>query len=617
MAPKRKRGDGDDDSYQIHRKKPKRKAVPPAVSAKPSPRKSIRTRRSKRGDTVLPLVDPTKDLDPADLRAVAYVRIQGMDLDNKTSQPLKDYVKSVFERKDSLRWIITIEKLLDFHLDDDVWDDAGIIENYLYFFDWREIWAERVTRTGPKFTRAWSEAAESMEGDVLEEFRQLYRRARVLAEEDEIFNLPIFDPNGWVPIDTFVQDTISAFNAVEERLRQRAANSWLDMKNAVASSEGSITHKARYSDLEDAFLDRRTRYDEMTDAPGWKDGKSLAQYCDKVARLLKTKKDRRAHRNEQLWEKARLAAARDARFADIERAWQQWRTDMDKGVETYGPLETPSDPAMTNVARAPTLDFAADRAEGLTGDTFKGTWRFQATLGEGGFGHAGLWVKLNPQNAVIDRTVAKESYMRDDMWKRCAFWANDDVVSRIPNEWSTMTELSSKDDGDSILPCHGYGIYETLKMVRLYLAYCEHGDLDEFIAHYMGAFDSSDDDATDRRVLLCKVVLCVPLMRDRHIPQTVVWQVFHALASALCLMELGTTTDSSGAVLPGHVTMTHQDIKPGNGMHAIVLHPSSLNADNLQSFSRRLIPRHGKAFPLSRCVKSTDPFPDKTNKPAY
>lgn len=89
----------------------------------------------------------------------------------------------------------------------------------------------------------------------------------------------------------------------------------------------------------------------------------------------------------------------------------------------------------------------------------QGSWNFDRTLGEGGYGHAGLWTRLSPSGSILDRKVAKESWFKEATWAMADFWIPP-AGSSLPREWwvqGTMTLLPEPTSMVKGLQCKLYG----------------------------------------------------------------------------------------------------------------------------------------------------------------
>lgn len=90
----------------------------------------------------------------------------------------------------------------------------------------------------------------------------------------------------------------------------------------------------------------------------------------------------------------------------------------------------------------------------------QGHWCFDRSLGEGGQGHAGLWVKFDKDGTVLDRKAVKETWCDDATWAYEPVWMPP-KASRFPREWwvqGTMTFLPGPTNMVKGVQCQIYAI---------------------------------------------------------------------------------------------------------------------------------------------------------------
>ncbi|KXS98114.1 hypothetical protein AC578_9387 [Pseudocercospora eumusae] len=206
-----------------------------------------------------------------------------------------------------------------------------------------------------------------------------------------------------------------------------------------------------------------------------------------------------------------------------------------------GPLEGEEErPGLSETDSVAKLD-GEDRAQRLglrgVGTDPKAEWQWVRSLGTGGVGHAGLWKRVDENGELIDRIVAKESspefFMSRDLWY--------DEPLKTPKEAALMESINQMRDSKNVLRCLGWRVYKVLKIIRLYLEYCEHGDLENLIEIYDRKRGSST---------------------DHYLPVRAIWAIFESLVAALCLLHRGGMPGHS--LPPKWKPMVHQDIKPHN-----------------------------------------------------
>lgn len=134
----------------------------------------------------------------------------------------------------------------------------------------------------------------------------------------------------------------------------------------------------------------------------------------------------------------------------------------------------------------PPAEFGIDldpraRGSGVDRSDLKGTWKFKGNIGKGGFGQVSCWDQVDGNNNVVDRLILKEAYAQS--WDDPGWWLGD-LNLRRPKEHAFQKYLSDLPDSSCIAKVRTYGIYENIRMYRLYLEYCRHGDLWQMLRNY-------------------------------------------------------------------------------------------------------------------------------------
>lgn len=186
----------------------------------------------------------------------------------------------------------------------------------------------------------------------------------------------------------------------------------------------------------------------------------------------------------------------------------------------------------------PLLPKRGRQAEDLTFDGARsrlgGSWIFKGTAGAGNFGHAGIWERTDGiGGGVADRIVIKESYQGDSFGTH-TYW-DGKLYRRVIKEYSLTKSLTDLPNSKHIVKPLAFAVYEHLRMYRVYMEYCAHGDLENAIKKVSTGAG--------------------------RIPERQIWSIFEALVSALCLMNYG---GLPGTGQPDHTTILHRDIKPQN-----------------------------------------------------
>lgn len=146
-------------------------------------------------------------------------------------------------------------------------------------------------------------------------------------------------------------------------------------------------------------------------------------------------------------------------------------------INEGGPYFAPWDPPATlQTDRDPRA-----RGSGTDRSGLKGEWRFKGNVGKGGFGQVSCWEEVDGSNNIVDRLILKESYTRS--WDSSSWWVGD-VNLRRPKEYFFAKYVADLPDGACFAKPKAYAIYENIKMYRLYMEYCRHGDLDHMLRYY-------------------------------------------------------------------------------------------------------------------------------------
>jgi serine/threonine protein kinase len=137
--------------------------------------------------------------------------------------------------------------------------------------------------------------------------------------------------------------------------------------------------------------------------------------------------------------------------------------------------------------------------------------------------------------------VLKDTYYPQVIW--------DDVDTDFTLEHLVQQELNRCEGSQNVVKCLAYCIYAEDRMVRLYFEDCGYGDLESLIKRHAYVRDHIRD------------AMGSPV--EYRIPTPMLWCIFEALVSAVCLMHPGT--------LPIHqqgskvwTPILHRDIKPDN-----------------------------------------------------
>ncbi|KAM3424752.1 hypothetical protein BST61_g6736 [Cercospora zeina] len=307
------------------------------------------------------------------------------------------------------------------------------------------------------------------------------------------------DADNQAPSFKFVWELV--WNEAEERLQQNGAD------------QRTIQRFAR---IRTQLRQDANAHGVCYEAPQWDPQKTAEWYCETVMDRIR-------------WN--RLERVRSAWDEFLARASEE-RSNMEARVAVnYDSHLPPQLPPFTNMYE-PWSPFDDSKIPGPDG-----TWFFKEPIGEGAAGQATLWTKLSPDGSVIARVVLKEVFLNtESKWSETEHW-NGPISNREPLEYAIAHHLNALADSENILLHIDYGLHEARAMYRLYLEYCEHGDLQKVIKAHMTA--------------------------EKRPSTRAVWAVFEALAAAAVLMDRGefSSETPNGDYSKG---VFHHDIKPPN-----------------------------------------------------
>jgi hypothetical protein len=119
---------------------------------------------------------------------------------------------------------------------------------------------------------------------------------------------------------------------------------------------------------------------------------------------------------------------------------------------------------------------AKARRLGFDGNVL-GVLNFVETLGIGGYGRAGLWIKYDSSGKILDRQVVKETYLEPNSWLTENFWIPPAGSRAIPREYWIGNTLPECEQAVNILGPSRFTLQTTQRVYRLYMAFCPHGDV--------------------------------------------------------------------------------------------------------------------------------------------
>ncbi|KAF2169144.1 hypothetical protein M409DRAFT_20370 [Zasmidium cellare ATCC 36951] len=205
-----------------------------------------------------------------------------------------------------------------------------------------------------------------------------------------------------------------------------------------------------------------------------------------------------------------------------------WRADR----EEIAPLDdnAPPRPIVKPEDKSKSLGFEKDVSPDVDG-----LWSFSRCLGDGTRNFAGLWVKIDTSNKVVDRKVIKDVYLSPKDSKNDDLWHTPPNGERVPMEVHMQRLLSGLGDSSSIVQYVGHSTPDPT-LYRIYQEYCPCGTLEEMIKAHRS--------------------------KKSWISSHVLWAVFESMASAACLMNYGKLPPPDKR--NKWRALIHSDIKPDN-----------------------------------------------------
>ena len=177
-----------------------------------------------------------------------------------------------------------------------------------------------------------------------------------------------------------------------------------------------------------------------------------------------------------------------------------------------------------------------------------GQFSFLASIGQGGQGHAGLWVEYDDHGSIIQRVVLKESYVDPEGdWNLKKWWFGP-PENRHPLEASILGDLSNIDtEALCVVRFLAYAVYEKKRMYRTYCELCPHGDLKGVVRNHLKLRSSYTTYGKPRKY---------------QVPTLALWAIFEALAKAAYVLFHGKLPEVEK--LHRWRKILHRDIKPHN-----------------------------------------------------
>ncbi|EME83620.1 uncharacterized protein MYCFIDRAFT_196840 [Pseudocercospora fijiensis CIRAD86] len=489
-----------------------------------------------------------------------------------------------------------IENYVTFGIDEDeIWEDLYEEEEE----DPESEFADISNPTGPRWDRQWSRVA--IELDCVNELKGLYIRAKRVAQVPAVgedLSITIDDiadrsTNRYLSeLESLIKNyewraTVSRwesyknlFHNTEDSAGQLAAQLEMkltEMDQAYQSASKDVDPREEFWNVAWEWLSKKAkneiqnrkaetmraknRFDDLfalvmtlqnerqlVRAPAWPEKMSVEAYCEEISKTIDDHRKRSLRDARKAWEHAiavNKALENHERVSELERGLEEieWRVESGGQPFTIKDWDNSDLPEFVPASKDP-----AEMAQAIGVDSDRaafpeqGTWEFSNMLGSGTYGNVSLWTRKDESGSITGRTAIKEAYLgprpgkSKDSWNNARFWCHPMSI-RYPMEAGIMRRLNDLQHSESIVQNLAYASYDAKKMFRLYLEFCEHGDLNELIKAYAKA--------------------------EHPIPVRVLWSIFESLAAALCLMETGhlpTLTLPPNPWTP----ILHLDIKPHN-----------------------------------------------------
>lgn len=256
-------------------------------------------------------------------------------------------------------------------------------------------------------------------------------------------------------------------------------------------------------------------------APAPEDNEIIGAFLERVRSSLQTHKLSSVI---ALWEDDIYNAAKaGARTRDL-LAMRTRLNAMESYVTDGGELYRPADELPADANLVPGLPEFEDLTqtygfESPGNNGLPGFWRWEASVGEGANGYAGVWLQFGISGHVKHRVVIKDNYIPGPQWDWSQTW--DDRAAGLPSEVAINQRLNSCKDSSNIVLCHGHRIHAAERMFRIYLEYCEltfdrpqlgveaycshsgpHGDLEKLIEEHVRVKNESVRDSQGNRFSL-------------------------------------------------------------------------------------------------------------------
>ncbi|KXS97366.1 hypothetical protein AC578_9614 [Pseudocercospora eumusae] len=340
----------------------------------------------------------------------------------------------------------------------------------------------------------------------------------------------------WIGLANYFRSSLDARILREIDLNDIWAAQWSGRVGQLAALHLPRRMQIRFNDLVDRIQELAKNNNGLIFPHEMPTVATVGEYCDALNDEITDVLVGSVHNQWVVWNRDPETRARYGRL----------RSNVAAGHAPYGPdQESPTNQKNAIISdRAGRLSFGSERA-GLPAE--QGYWINKGILGKGGWGCASIWLRYNANGSIVERVVTKEGYL-GSKWDSERYW-HGPKADRVPLEYILQRTLSNLPKANNIVHCLAYGLYERFRMYRLYMEYCQHGDLEQSLREY---FDFA-------RMVERSAVGGIKV----QYPDRLLWRMFTGLAAAACLMVQG-YLPGDGPADEDHKAIVHRDLKPAN-----------------------------------------------------
>ena len=177
-----------------------------------------------------------------------------------------------------------------------------------------------------------------------------------------------------------------------------------------------------------------------------------------------------------------------------------------------------------------------------------GNWQGAKFLAAGSYGAVGLWCKIDGNGNVIDRMVVKDNAAVS----RRAWRDPKNCRDRLSREIAVGRRIESRRAKEPeacqyINRQRGYRLLMSKRRFRLYADFASGGDLYTAVIPYHQRWQTVEGERVDS---------------EEHIPEAFIWYIIKALATAILLLQQGTTQGDEA--IADWKPIMHLDMQPAN-----------------------------------------------------